>query len=75
MEKYINYITELAATMVVDGTANVNNALELALEKDNDMTLKAIEDLNDMQRGYVNGSNKTQKAYQIMLVDVYNNLK
>lgn len=74
MKNYMNYIADLAATMVINGTATINNAIELALKKDSDMTLNAIKDLNDMQKGYINKNNNTQKAYQILLIDTYNNL-
>ena len=74
MTTQLNNIIELAAQLVVQGEATNENAIELALQKDNERSLKCVEDISDMRRGYVNESNKTQKAYGIIMKSVYSKL-
>lgn len=75
METQINNIAELAAELVISGKATIENAFQKALEIDNEMILKSIEDIRDMQNGYKNDENKTQKSFGILMNSVYSKLR
>lgn len=74
MRTQLNNIAELAAELVISGKATFENAFQIALELDNDMVLKSIEDIRDMNNGYKNEENKTQKAFGILMNSVYSKL-
>lgn len=75
MTTQINNIAEIATELVISGKSTIENAFQMALELDNDMVLKSIEDIRDMQNGYKNENNKTQKAFGILMESVYSKLK
>lgn len=75
MKNQINNIAEIAAELVISGKATIENAFQMALELDNDMIFKSIEDIRDMQNGHKNEANKTQKAFGILMNSVYSKLK
>jgi len=70
MTTQLNNIIELASQLVIEGKATIETAFEIALKIDNERTLNTIEDIADMNRGYVNDNNKTQKAFGILLKSV-----
>lgn len=70
----LSNIIELAAQLVIEGKATTEKAMELALKQDNENTLKCVEDMEDMRRGYINEKNKTQKAFGIIMESVYSKL-
>ena len=74
MTTQLNNIIELAAQLVIEGKATSETAIELALKQDNEMSLKCVEDMTDMRRGYINEENKTQKAFGIIMKSVYSKL-
>lgn len=74
MTNQLNNIIELAAQLVNEGKATIDNAIEVAIRIDNERALKCIEDMADMSKGYVNQENKTQKAFGILLTSVYGKL-
>ena len=74
MTTQLNNIIELAANLIIEGKATENNAIEMALKIDSEKCLKCVEDVADMNRGYINENNQTQKAYGILLKSVYQKL-
>lgn len=71
MTTQLNNITDLAAQLVIEEKSTTENAIELALKQDNEMSLKCVEDMEDMRRGHINEENKTQKAFGIIMESVY----
>lgn len=72
--KNLENIIEIAAQLVIDGKATTENAIEMALEIDTNRALKCVEDMADMNRGYINPHNKTQAAYNTMMQRVFQNI-
>lgn len=72
--KQLDYIIDIAAQLVIDGEATPENAIELALQRDTDKCLQCIDDMTDMNRGYINEHNKTQTAFGILLKSVHSKL-
>ena len=71
--KNLNNIIEIAANLIVEGKANKENAIQMAIEIDNNRILNVVSDIKDM-RDFPNPHNKNQKAYNIILNNVYNKL-
>ena len=67
----LNNLIEIASNLVLSGVATIENAFEMAIKKDQEMISTAINDMEDMNRGYINKSNKTQKAFDVLLNEVY----
>ena len=74
MTTQINNIAELAAQLVIEGKATFDNAIEMAINQDNKRCINAIEDMDNMKRGYITEHNKTLKAYKVLLNSTYVNL-
>ena len=67
-------IIQSAANLIVKGEATADNAIQMAIELENNRCIKMIEDIDNMKRGYVNDLEKNQKAFKIILNSVYNKL-
>ena len=74
MTTQLNNIIELASTLIIEGKATQENALQMAIEIDTNRCAKSIDDVSDMRRGYVNERNTTQKALDILCKSVYEKL-
>lgn len=72
MNTQLNNLVELAAQLILDGKATIDNAMQMAIEQDSDRCLQAIEDMKDKLDGYINPNNKTQKAASILMNRIYN---
>lgn len=73
--KQLEYIITIAAQLVIDGKLTEENAIEMALQLDTDRCLQCVEDMADMNRGYINNEhNTTQKAYHIIMKSVHKKL-
>jgi len=74
MTTQLNNIIELAANLITTGKAIEVNAIQMAIEIDNNKCLEVFENISDMKRGYVNEKNINQKGYGIILKSTYNRL-
>lgn len=74
MKTQLEDIVELAANLILEGKATESNALQMAIEIDNNKCLEVIEDISDMRRGYINERNTNQKAFEIVKNSVYERL-
>ena len=70
----LNNILEIAANLITEGKATEENAIEMAIELDNNKSLKLHEDISDMRKGYINELNGNQKGFNIVLEGTYNKL-
>lgn len=74
MTTQLNNIIELAAKLIIEGKATEENAIQMAIEQDNNKCLEVIEDMADMRRGYINERNTNQKGFEIVRNSVYERL-
>lgn len=74
MPTQLNRIIQLAANLILEGKANKDNAIQMAIEIDNNKCLEVIEDISAMRRGYINQRNTNQKAFEIVKNSVYERL-
>ncbi len=74
MTTQLNNIIELAATLITEGKATEENAIQMAMEIDNNKCLDIFEDISDMRKGYINELNVNQKGFNIVLESTYNKL-
>ena len=74
MKTQLENIVELAANLILEGKATESNALQIAIEIDNNKCLEVIEDISDMKRGYINERNTNQKGFEIVKNSVYERL-
>ena len=74
MKTQLNNIIELAANLIIEGKATEENAIQMAIEIDNNKCLNVSEDLSNIKKGYVNELNLNQKGFNIVLKSTYNKL-
>ncbi len=74
MTTQLNNIIELAASLIIEGKATEENAIEIAIEIDNNKCLNVFEAISDMHKGYINELNINQKGFNIVLKSTYNKL-
>jgi len=71
--KNLNNIIERAANLIISGEATKDNALQMAIEIDNNKCEEVIFDVKSM-RDYPNAHNLNQKAFYIIMNGVYTKL-
>jgi len=74
MTTQLNNIIELAANLITEGKATEENAIQVAIEIDNNKCLDVFEDISNMRKGYINEHNVNQKGFHIVLQSTYNKL-
>ena len=74
MKTQLNNIIELAANLIIEDKATEENAIQMAIEIDNNKCLNVSEDLSNIKKGYVNELNLNQKGFNIVLKSTYNKL-
>lgn len=74
MTNQLNNIIELAANLIIEGRATEENAIQMAIEEDNNRCLAVFEDISYMRNGYINELNTNQKGFNIILENTYNKL-
>ena len=74
MTTQLNNIIELAAKLIIEGKATEENAIQMAIDQDNNKCLEVIEDMADMRSGYINERNTNQKGFEIVRNSVYERL-
>ena len=74
MTTQLNNIIELAAKLITEGRATEENAIQMAIEIDNNKCVDVFEDISDMHRGYINELNLNQNGFNNVLTNTYNKL-
>lgn len=74
MKTQLENIIDIASSLILEGKATEQNAIQMAIQIDNDRILNTVEDLVDMRKGYVNQNNKTQVAFETIKNRVHINL-
>ena len=74
MTTQLNNIIELAVNLIIKGIATEENAILMAIEKDNNKCSDVFEDISYMRSGYNNELNINQKSFNIVLESTYNKL-
>jgi len=74
MTTQLNNIIELAAKLITEGRATEENAIQMAIEIDNNKCVDVFEDVSDMRKGYINELNLNQNGFNNVLTNTYNKL-
>ena len=74
MTTQLNNIIELAASLITEGRATEENAIQMAIEIDNNKCVDVFEDVSDMRKGYINELNLNQNGFNNVLTNTYNKL-
>ena len=73
--KNLQNIIDIASDLIVSGKATEDNAIEMAIEIDNERIINVMQDVQSIRRGYKNDRNINQKGFQIVMNRVYRKLQ